>query len=454
MRGKKAVLFGLVTIFTVLALVFVGIRSRKMVTLVVDQQHVNHATWAWTVEQAIAEAGIAITPQDLIQPSLSSPITNGSIIKIKRAATLQIEVDNELYTFFAINPVPADLLAQAGIEISPEDLLLDGLKEIPLNQPFFTSYQSYTWRLQRATPFKLREDSNVSEFSSPALTVGKALWEQGISLKFGDRLEPSAGARLSQGEDILLQRAQPITLTVGNETLVFTSAANLVNEAIIDAGLSLQGLDYTIPSESEPIPEDRRIHLVRVREEIIIEQNPIPFETVYQPAPNLEIDRQDVLQAGQFGLEAQRIRVRYEDEQEVTRQVEETWVAQTPLEKIIGYGTQVVMHSIDTPDGVVNYWRALQVYATSYSPASTGSNITSTGQILRKGIIAVNPRYIPYGTVLYVPGYGFGVAADTGNLTARWIDLGYSEEDYIGWHHNVTVYFVWPPPESIVWVIP
>jgi len=58
---------------------------------------------------------------------------------------------------------------------------------------------------------------------------------------------------------------------------------------------------------------------------------------------------------------------------------------------------------------------------------------------------------------MYVPGYGFAVAADTGGgVKGRWIDLGYDDDNYVGWHQNVTIYFLTPvPPESsIVWVFP
>ena len=37
---------------------------------------------------------------------------------------------------------------------------------------------------------------------------------------------------------------------------------------------------------------------------------------------------------------------------------------------------------------------------------------------------------------------------------SHWIDLAYSEEDYIAWHQNVTLYFLTPVPETILWPLP
>jgi 3D (Asp-Asp-Asp) domain-containing protein len=94
------------------------------------------------------------------------------------------------------------------------------------------------------------------------------------------------------------------------------------------------------------------------------------------------------------------------------------------------------------------------MYATSYHPSVTG-DITASGLPLRKGVAAIDIRYIPFYTRMYVPGYGEALAADTGSgVKGRWIDLGYSDDDYVSWHKWVTVYFLWPPPENIVWIIP
>jgi len=53
----------------------------------------------------------------------------------------------------------------------------------------------------------------------------------------------------------------------------------------------------------------------------------------------------------------------------------------------------------------------LTVTATGYSLAGQ----TSTGLPVGRGVVAVDPTVIPLGTRVSIPGYGEGVAADTGS---------------------------------------
>ena len=67
-------------------------------------------------------------------------------------------------------------------------------------------------------------------------------------------------------------------------------------------------------------------------------------------------------------------------------------------------------------------WKVVSLEATGYAPFDNISGLcadespwsTSTGSRPGPGTIAVNPQVIAYGTRMYVPGYGWGVAADTG----------------------------------------
>src|SRR4030065_1377774 len=53
-----------------------------------------------------------------------------------------------------------------------------------------------------------------------------------------------------------------------------------------------------------------------------------------------------------------------------------------------------------------------------------GNGITAIGLRARKGIVAVDPRIIPLGTKLYVPGHGEALAADTGGwIKGNRVDL-------------------------------
>jgi 3D (Asp-Asp-Asp) domain-containing protein len=56
--------------------------------------------------------------------------------------------------------------------------------------------------------------------------------------------------------------------------------------------------------------------------------------------------------------------------------------------------------------------------------AYTGGGTTASGKKAGVGLIAVDPKVIPLGTVLYIEGYGVCVAADTGgNIKGRTVDL-------------------------------
>ena len=54
--------------------------------------------------------------------------------------------------------------------------------------------------------------------------------------------------------------------------------------------------------------------------------------------------------------------------------------------------------------------RELKVRVSSYCLGG----MTSRGVQTRVGVIAVDPNVIPYGSKIYVPGYGWGTALDTG----------------------------------------
>jgi 3D (Asp-Asp-Asp) domain-containing protein len=81
--------------------------------------------------------------------------------------------------------------------------------------------------------------------------------------------------------------------------------------------------------------------------------------------------------------------------------------------------------------------RTVTVTATAYSTGGT----TATGLPAGWGTIAVDPSVIPLGTRLTIPGYGDGVAADTGSAVAgSTIDLWFpTSQQALAWGRRVVV---------------
>lgn len=90
----------------------------------------------------------------------------------------------------------------------------------------------------------------------------------------------------------------------------------------------------------------------------------------------------------------------------------------------------------------LKYKKTMNGQATGYT--HTG-NPTATGNMPKRGTIAVDPSVIPLGTKLYIPGYGQGVAQDTGGaVKGNIIDLFFeTREEAIQWgRRNVTIYIL------------
>ncbi len=448
----RIILVGLVVLVAVSLALVLGLR--KTVTLSVDGEVRTVTSYAFKVAGLLHNQHIPRSPFDKLSPPLEAWIKNGATITLVRAIPVQILADGKLTSLYSSERVPSALLEQSGVDAKPGDQVLSNGQEVDAAQAFPPGISSISLQLVRSVSFSLTENGETKILTSTAPTLGSALWSAGYTLFASDQLSPNANTPLTQGLVAILNHSRLVTIQTQAGDISFRTAAQTVGEALEAAHLSLQGLDYSVPDANNPVPPTGRVRLVRVTEQVLIEQTPLPFETEYQPVSDLELDNQTIVQTGVFGMTDTRVRVRYEDGVEASRKLEGEWVASQPVKRIIGYGTSVIMHTT-TVDGVsIQYWRTLTMYATSYHPSEVGDT-TASGLPLKKGVAAVDRSIVPFYTQMYIPGYGEAIAADTGGgVIGRWIDLGYSDDDYVPWHSWVTVYFLWPPPDNIVWIVP
>lgn len=88
------------------------------------------------------------------------------------------------------------------------------------------------------------------------------------------------------------------------------------------------------------------------------------------------------------------------------------------------------VHQHHEYDGIPS-GRAMYVSASAYSAYDPGnSKHTSSGTLVRHGVIAVDPNVIPLGTRVFIPGYGEAVAEDVGgSIIGHRIDVAFDTHE-------------------------
>ena len=429
---------------------------QKSITLEVDGKQQIVTTRSLTVGSLLKDLGVAYSEADAIQPSTGSLLTSGMEIVVQHISDIVILDGGQEIQVSSASNLPEAWLESAGISNGSSDrIFVDGEERDP--SQFVPYAAEHSVVIHRPLKITLIQDGKTRTFTSTALTVGEALDEANVNLLPTDRLEPPVDTPLTMATTVTLLSSRELSIQVGDETLKVHASADTVGAALAQAGISLQGLDISQPAADELLPVDGKIRVLRVSEVITLETESIPFDTIFEAQADVNIDTQKITQFGQSGQYASRTRIRYEDGEETARMVESKQVLVEPVSQIEGFGTRITVQTMDTPDGSVEYYRALDFYATSYYPKMTSPpwyGAVACGGKWQPGYVAVDLNYIPCGTRLYIPGYGFAVAMDTAYISGAWIDLGYPDDAYVGWHRHVTVYFLTPIPASVSWVIP
>ena len=153
---------------------------------------------------------------------------------------------------------------------------------------------------------------------------------------------------------------------------------------------------------------------------------PIPFKTEYEFSRTVGAGRLLTVRKGQPGKVEKIYQVQFENGKPVGKTLIETRKTE-PVHQLIHMGRVGYTPSRHKFTGA----KVMVMSATAYDPsAGLGKRATfhtRNGMRATFGLVAVDPRVIPLGTKLYVEGYGFALAADTGGaIKGNKIDLCYN----------------------------
>lgn len=291
----------------------------------------------------------------------------------------------------------------------------------------------------------IKVDGQTITLQTRALTVQGALEEAGVVLQKADGYElVGEEEKLNDGATIEVTRAMPVKVWKAGRTTEYTIGRKTVRDVLNAVGVDYKGFQV-YPGLDTKVTPDMTIHIISPTNKLTTETRDIPYEVEMRNNDNLPRGRQNVISPGQNGQE----KVTYREIKvgsETVRQELNREVLSEPVPEIVEVGTGNNLNMIETSRGFVRYRSARTVEASAYTMAEgSGTGLTSTGVVPYHGVVAVDPDVIPYGTRMYIPGYGFAVAADCGGaINGNTIDL--FMEDYgdaISWgRRDVTVYFL------------
>lgn len=232
-----------------------------------------------------------------------------------------------------------------------------------------------------------------------------------------------------------------VLVAVDGTTRSVTADTNeYVGSVVQRLGIRLGANDRVYPRPWAEVFDGLEIEVVRVRVDEVTESVKVPYPVVLRDDPSLPFGKVRLVSADwSGGTLTQRVR-RYHR-------------SDGPVEAIpLGYGSSCTARPKVFAVGTKSRpqqppFRELVMSATAYSPEEPGLGPrTSIGLPAGRGVVAVDPRVIPYGTKMIIEGYGPAVAGDCGGaIKGNRIDLCFDtlREAYAFGTREVRVRFVW-----------
>jgi 3D (Asp-Asp-Asp) domain-containing protein len=295
-----------------------------------------------------------------------------------------------------------------------------------------SSITGFVWARMNVT---LVVDGRTKSVSTESQDVASLLAEQNVQVAGGDLVSPATSVSLTDGSVVVVRHVVPVTLDLGGQLIHLDVLGHTVADALVMAGLDPTGGITTDPSVDQPLVSGMTIKASDVFFRVQEEEVPLAFDTVVEGDPSLPLDHRTVVTKGVAGSAVRVWQVLVTAGVEGKRSLKAETVINPPVAEVVRIGTKRAFRQVMAANPRPKAHKAakvavpspkvdgttLLVESTAYSPYECGQDATWIAAKRRQyhlpdgwGVVAVDPRVIPLGSRLFVEGYGYAVAGDTG----------------------------------------
>ncbi|MGY2127296.1 ubiquitin-like domain-containing protein [Blastococcus sp. SYSU DS0617] len=293
-------------------------------------------------------------------------LVGGTLAFFIAQKSVVLTVDGQAQQIGTYADTVAEVLDEEGLEPAAHDVLLPAADE-PVGDGDTIVYT-------RARPLQLSVDGVEQEVYVTALSVDEALEQLGLRAD-GLVLSASRSERLPlDGMSLQVTTPKDVVLVADGQERVVTTTAATAGDLLAEEGIALGEVDRASVDLGQPLANQMRVQVFRVRIEDVTEIVPVPHEVVETKDPEAFAGDRKVTTEGVDGQQTITYRVTITDGVETAREKLGTTVDRKPVTEQVAVGTKARPTNRPSADGL--NWNALARCESGGRPNA----VSSTGK--------------------------------------------------------------------------
>ena len=294
------------------------------------------------------------------------------------------------------------------------------------------SVTGFVWAQKQVT---VVIDGRVSRMGTQAKDVAGVLRQARVGFAQGDVLTPCEDTEVTNGMTVVVRHATPVTVRIGGKETRIEVVGTTVADALMAAGADLSAGAEVTPSLDTKLVAGMLISAPQRFTRVKTQDVTVPFKTETFVDNSLSRGTRQIIVAGSSGLKMQVTKTIVTDGAEGIPIVTAEKIVTPPMAQLeavgpgasTGVSAKIMPAKTTRKSSKVPTGRRMRLVSTAYSPNEPGGGggpSTAMGHPAVFGVVAVDPRVIPLGSRVYVVGYGYAMAYDTGgDIKGDRIDL-------------------------------